>query len=90
MFLSKSFFLGLLFFTTAAFSHHGEAHSESGSGNVGLWLIMLSVLFSTVSVWLEAFLLGRKDQKRAGEKARDAIVAKLYTQADRAGGKYVF
>ena len=90
MFLLKSCFLGFLFFTTAAFSHHGEAHSEGVSGNAGLWLIMLSVLLSTVSVWLEAFLLGRKDRKRVGNEARETMVAKLNTQTDRSGGKYVF
>ena len=89
MFLSKSYFLGLLFFTTASVSHHGQEHSESISGNVGLWLIMLSVLFSTVSVWLEGFLVGRKDQKRVSQKARETMVAKLNTQTDRSGRKYV-
>ncbi len=90
MFLSKSYFLGLLFFTTAAVGHHGQMHSESLSGNVGLWLIMLSVLFSTVSVWLESFLLGREDRRRVSQKAREAMVAKLNTQSDRSGEKYVF
>ena len=82
MFLSKSYFLGLLFFTTAAFSHHGQTHSESLSGNV--------VLFSTVSVWLESFLLGREDRRRVSQKAREAMLARLNSQTDRSGEKYVF
>jgi len=91
MFLSKSCFLSFLFFTTVALGHHGEVDHEGSSGSLGLLLIMLSVLFSTVSVWLEGFLSGAKKEERAGRKVEDTVLASLPIQKEfsRSGGKYV-
>ena len=92
MFLSKSYVLSFLFFTTVALGHHGEVHSEGTSGSLGLFLIMLSVLFSTLSVWLEGISLGAKKEQRADEKVEDTSLAILPSQKEFSalGGKYVF
>tara|TARA_Y100001936_G_scaffold233001_1_gene258486 strand:- start:526 stop:804 length:279 start_codon:yes stop_codon:yes gene_type:complete len=91
MFLSKSYFLSFLFFTTVTLGHHGEVHSEGSSGSFGLLLIMLSVLFSTLSVWLEGISLGTKKEQRADEKVEDTILASLPSQKEfnALGDKYV-
>ena len=92
MFLSKSYVLSFLFFTTVALGHHGEVHSEGTPGSLGLFLIMLSVLFSTLSVWLEGISPGSKKEQRADDKVEDTSLASLPSQKEFSalGGKYVF